>query len=114
MSSFSDYLENKVLDHVYRNVAYTAPTGTYLALYTVAPTDAGGGTEVTGGGYARQAITFGASSGGQSPTRARWRSRHRAQPMALSWRSAFSTRPHWATYWHGMQSRLPLSVTAIR
>jgi len=64
MSSFSDYLENKVLDHVYRNVAYTAPTGTYLALYTVAPTDAGGGTEVTGGGYARQAITFGASSGG--------------------------------------------------
>ena len=64
MSSFSDYLEDAVLDHVFRNTALTSPTTVYLALYTVAPTDAGGGTEVTGGGYARQAITFGAASGG--------------------------------------------------
>ena len=64
MSSFSDYLEDAVLDHVFRNVALTSPTTVYLALFTVAPTDAGGGTEVSGAGYARQAITFGAASGG--------------------------------------------------
>jgi hypothetical protein len=64
MSSFSDYLENAVLNHVFRNTALTAPTTVYLALYTALPTDAGGGTQVSGGGYARQAITFGAPSGG--------------------------------------------------
>ena len=64
MSSFSDYLENALLDHVFRNTALTSPTNVYVALYTVAPTDAGGGTEVSGSGYARQAITFGAASGG--------------------------------------------------
>ncbi len=64
MSSFSDYLENALLDHVFRNTAYSSPATVYLALYTANPTDAGGGTEVTGAGYARQAITFGAASGG--------------------------------------------------
>lgn len=65
MSSFTDYLETAVLNHVFRNTAMTSPTTVYLALFTASPTDAGGGTEVTGGGYARQAITFGAPSGGQ-------------------------------------------------
>lgn len=64
MSSFSDYLENAVLNHVFRNTSLTSPTTVYLSLYTVTPSDAGGGTEVTGGGYARQAITFGAPSAG--------------------------------------------------
>lgn len=64
MADFSDFLENELLDHVFRNAAYTPPAGIYLALYTAAPTDAGGGTQVTGSGYARQAITFGAASGG--------------------------------------------------
>lgn len=64
MSSFTDYLEDRVLNHIFRNTASTAPATVYLALYTVTPSDTGGGTEVTGGGYARQAITFGASSGG--------------------------------------------------
>jgi len=64
MSSFTDYLENAALNHVFRNTALTSPAAVYLALFTVAPTDAGGGTEVTGSGYARQAITFGAPSGG--------------------------------------------------
>ena len=64
MSSFSDYLEDAVLNHVFRNSALTSPTTTYLALYTAAPTDAGAGTQVTGAGYARKAITFGAPSGG--------------------------------------------------
>lgn len=68
MAGFSDYLEDKVLDHVFGGVAYTAPTTLYVALYTVAPTDTGGGTEVTGGSYARQTSTFTVS--GTDPTTA--------------------------------------------
>ncbi len=64
MSSFTDYLEDRVLNHIFRNTASTAPATVYLALFTVTPSDTGGGTEVSTGGYARQAITFGASSGG--------------------------------------------------
>ena len=64
MSSFSDYLEDAVLDHIFRNTALTSPSAVYMALYTVTPSDAGGGTEVSGAGYSRQAITFGAASGG--------------------------------------------------
>ena len=56
--SKTDYLETALLNHVLRNVSYTSPTQPYVALFTVAPTETGGGTEVTGGGYARQAVTF--------------------------------------------------------
>ena len=62
--SFSNYLENELLDHVFGGAAYTAPATLYVALYTAAPSDAGGGTEVSGGSYARTAITFGAASSG--------------------------------------------------
>jgi hypothetical protein len=64
MADMSDYLEDAVLDHVLATTAYTAPTGVYLALYTANPTDAGGGTEVSGGDYTREEITFGAASNG--------------------------------------------------
>ncbi|MGE5572922.1 MAG: hypothetical protein ACM3ZU_07900 [Bacteroidota bacterium] len=64
MGAFSDYLEAALLNHVLRNTAYTAPATVYLALFTTAPGEAGGGTEVSGGGYARQAISFNAPSGG--------------------------------------------------
>lgn len=66
MTAASDYLENELLDHVLKNTAYTSPTNVYLALYSAAPSDAGGGTELTGNGYARQAIAFGVASGGTS------------------------------------------------
>lgn len=56
--SFSDYLENKVLGHVFGAASYTAPATLYVALYTVAPTDTGGGTEVSGGSYVRQSVAF--------------------------------------------------------
>ena len=68
MAGFSDYLEDKVLDHVFGGTAYTAPTTLYVALYTVAPTDTGGGTEVSGGAYARQTAAFTVS--GTNPTTA--------------------------------------------
>lgn len=62
MGSKTNYLEDKVLEHVLRNVAYTSPATVYLALFTANPTDAAGGTEVTGGSYARQSIAFAAPS----------------------------------------------------
>ena len=51
--SKSDYLENKLLDHQLGKTAYTMPTA-YVGLYTTTPSDAGGGTEVTGGSYVRK------------------------------------------------------------
>jgi len=70
--SFSDYLENELLDHVFGGADFARPATLYVALYTVAPTDAGGGTEVgtvTWTNYARVAVTnnatnFPAASGG--------------------------------------------------
>ena len=56
--SFSNYLETEVLDHVFGGNAYTAPATLYLALFTTDNTDTGGGTEVSGGAYARQSVAF--------------------------------------------------------
>lgn len=65
--SFSDYLENELLDHVLKVGAFSEPTNVYVALFTVAPTDAGGGTEVSGGDYARKVCnTWDAAASGAS------------------------------------------------
>lgn len=53
MAALSDYLENALIDHLFRTTNYTAPTALYVALFTAAPSDSGGGTEVSGGSYAR-------------------------------------------------------------
>jgi hypothetical protein len=66
MAEMSNYLENALINGTLRGTTYTAPTTTYLALYTTDPTDADTGTEVTGGSYARQSITMGAPSNGVS------------------------------------------------
>ena len=66
MGSFSDYMENKVIDHMLRNQSFTPPSTLYVALYTVSPSDSGGGTEVSGGSYARQTVTLSAASGGST------------------------------------------------
>ena len=65
MAAISTYLANKLLDHTLRNVAYTPPSTVYLALYTSNPGAGDTGTEVSGGGYARQVVTFNPASGGQ-------------------------------------------------
>lgn len=62
----SNYLENALINATLRNTTYTSPATAYLALYTTDPTDADTGTEVSGGSYARQAITMGAPSNGVS------------------------------------------------
>lgn len=56
-ASMSDYLENKLVDHVFRATAYTAPATVYVGLGTAACSDSSFGTEVSGGSYARVAIT---------------------------------------------------------
>ena len=56
--AFTDYLENKLVAHTFSATAYTSPSTVYVALYTVAPTDSTTGTEVSGGGYARQSASF--------------------------------------------------------
>lgn len=66
MSGWSDYEENRILDFVLGN---GTPATLYPALFTAAPSDAGGGTEVSGGSYARVAVTnnatnFPAATGG--------------------------------------------------
>ncbi len=60
--SKSDYLENELLDHVLGGGDYSRPATVHVALYTVAPTDVGGGTEVSGGSYARVAVTNNATN----------------------------------------------------
>lgn len=62
MAGKSKYLEQKILNHVLRNTTYTPPAALYMALFTTDPTDAGTGTEVSGGAYARQSIAFNAPS----------------------------------------------------
>jgi hypothetical protein len=62
MGSFADFLELELLDHVFGAAAYTAPATLYVALYTATPSDTGGGTEVTGGSYARVAVTNNATN----------------------------------------------------
>jgi hypothetical protein len=57
MAGKSNYLEGKLLDELYGAAAFPAPATIYVALYTSAPSDAGGGTEVSGGSYARAAVT---------------------------------------------------------
>lgn len=57
MAHKTNYLENAVLNYLYRGVAMPAIGGLYFALYTVAPGEDGtGGTEVSGGSYARQNV----------------------------------------------------------
>lgn len=59
MAALSNYLENQLVDHVFRGQTYsaTSPASFHVALYTSAPSDAGGGTEVSGNNYARVAVT---------------------------------------------------------
>lgn len=62
--NLSNYLEDKLIDHFLGTTTYTKPSAVYVGLYSSAPGDAGGGTEISGGSYARQSAAFTASSGG--------------------------------------------------
>ena len=65
MSAMSDYLENKVLDHILATTAFTKPSAVYLGLSIASMGDNAGGTELSGNGYARVGpVVFDAASGG--------------------------------------------------
>lgn len=69
MGFFTDFAENKIADALFRAQALGAPATWYYGLDTVAGTDAGGGTEVVGGSYARVAVvaSLATFSGTQAP-----------------------------------------------
>ena len=70
MAEISNYLENALINATLRNTSYTSPATVYISLHTADPTDAGSGTEGSGGSYIRQSATFGAPSNGVSTTTA--------------------------------------------
>lgn len=73
MGAKTNYLEDEVIKHIFRTGSFTKPTGLHVALFTAAPGEAGGGTEVTGGSYARVNhapgdANWAATSGGNGTT----------------------------------------------
>ena len=77
MSAMSNYLENQLVDHLFRAATFSKPSAIYVSLHTADPTDAGTGTEVSGGSYARAQLdpsnanwdaTQGGNSGASSGT----------------------------------------------
>ena len=58
MAGLTNYLEDKIWNHVFGSVTYTKPTNWYVGLLTATPSDSAGGTEVSGGSYARQICAF--------------------------------------------------------
>ena len=63
MADMSNYLENALLNGTLNATTYTAPTTVYVSLWTSNPNDDGSGTEVSGGSYARVAVSFATASG---------------------------------------------------
>jgi hypothetical protein len=66
MAEMSNFLENALINATLRNTSYTSPAAVYVGLYTSDPGEGNTGTEVSGGSYARTAVTFGAPSNGVS------------------------------------------------
>lgn len=58
MSAASNHAETLALTWLLTNGTATRPTAWYVGLHTADVTDAGSGTEVSGGSYAREAVTF--------------------------------------------------------
>ena len=62
----SNFLENALINATLRNTTFTSVATVYVSLWTSNPGDDASGTEVSGGSYARTAVTFGAPSNGAS------------------------------------------------
>ena len=58
MAGLTDYLEDKIMNHVFGSTTFTRPTNYYVGLLTATPSDSTDGTEVSGGSYARQICAF--------------------------------------------------------
>lgn len=98
MSALSDYLENKLLDHLLRNTAYSQPGTLHFALFTSDPGESGVSGEVSGGSYARAAVTnnnvnFPQCAASGTPTKSNGTTI--IFPTATA---AWGTVTHWAIY----------------
>lgn len=92
MAGKSDYLENAMLDAILGGGSWTKPGTVYVALYSATPSDSGGGTELSGSGYARKAVTndatnFPNASGGakSNGTEIRFAAASAAWATAVAW-----------------------------
>lgn len=77
--SFTNFAESLTLNYILTTNSVTRPTEFHIGLFTAAPGEAGGGTEVTGGSYVRRPVTFAVS--GTAPTLAQ-------NPTAVEWPTA--------------------------
>jgi len=66
ITAFGDFLETALINETLRNINYVPAATIYIGLHTTATNDDNTGIEVTGGSYARTAITFAAPSGGST------------------------------------------------
>jgi hypothetical protein len=66
--SATNYLEDKFLQASLTGATYTGAANVYLALYSTAPGEAGGGTELSGSGYAREEVVFTVDTGNGAAT----------------------------------------------
>jgi hypothetical protein len=64
MANISNFLENKLLDHVFKNTSYTSPTTVYVSLHSTPGPGDTGANELSTGGYARQPVTFDTAASG--------------------------------------------------
>ena len=63
MAALSDHAENLLLNWLMTTGSATRPTQWFVALFSSAPNDAGGGTEISGNGYSRQSVSWDTASG---------------------------------------------------
>ena len=73
MSAMSDYLEGELVKHIFRTGSFAKPTVLAVGLFTAAPSDSGGGTEVSGNNYSRASLNpldanWAATAGGNGQT----------------------------------------------
>ena len=91
MSAMSDYLEDAFLDHFTGTTSTTMPSAIYLGLSTGSMGDDDSGTELSGNGYARQAITFASAASGSISSNA-------AVEFPAATGSSWGSISHWAIY----------------
>jgi hypothetical protein len=100
MSDLSTYLQQELLDHFLVNGTYTKPATLYVALFTANPGESGATGEVSGGSYARVALTNNNVNFPLSPTTG---TPTKTNGETITWPTAsasWGTVTHWAIYDH--------------
>lgn len=99
MAALTDAAEKAILDHILGVAPMTAPAQVYLGLFTAAPGEEGGGTEVSGGGYARVAVGFSAAEvAADGPDAGKTVSTNTDEIRIRAEGGDFGTISHWALF----------------